>query len=310
MERLLKEILEIPERAEICYTMNQGIKLPLKAPYLGMGASYFAPLTLFFCGKDINPQMASEYHYYLSRGVAPLGVLISQSGESSETVWNLEHFEKVITITNHPESSLGKSEKATEVIEIHAGEEGFSSNKTYTNTLIVLYLGLGINPRKGIDAVQSNVDNWQEKMRGNAKIISDYIKSAPVNGLFILGSGPNFATAHQGALVLSETTKFSWVGMSVAEYDHGPKETAENSVVVILNSYGKDAGRIKAITEILQTKSNALVIELSETKLSEQLSPLTFIVQLNFIMYYLADILEIGGVYIGEKVTKFSRGLQ
>jgi len=307
MERLLKEILEIPERAEICYAKNEAKKLPLQVPYLGMGSSYFAPLTLFYCGKDINPQMASEYYYYLSKGIKPLGVLISQSGESSETVWNLVRFEKVVSITNYANSSLGKSEKSQEVFQMHAGEEGFSSNKTYINTLTILYLGLGIDPRQGIDVLKSNFDNWKGETQSKAKEIFDYIRSTPVNAFYILGSGPNFATAQQGALVLSETTRLSWIGMSAAQYDHGPKETAENSVIVILNSNGQDAKRIEAIKQILQAKSNALVVELMEAELPERVSPLTLIVQLNFIMNYLGDYLGIEeGGWIGEKVTRVS----
>lgn len=307
MERLLKEILEIPQRAEMCYAKNQGIQLPLQVPYLGMGASYYAPLTLLYCGKDINPQMASEYYYYLSEGVKPLGVLISQSGESSETVWNLERFEYVVSITNNPESSLAKSEKTKEVFEMYGGQEEFSTNKTYINTLIILYLGLGIDPREGIEVLKKNFDTFRERAKSRAKEISDYLNSVPVNGLFVLGSGPNLATSQQGALVLSETTKLPWIGMSVAQYDHGPKETAKNSVVVMLNGNGKDSKRIEQITRTLKSKSNALVVELAETKLRELFTPLTLITQLNFLMSYLVEILGIQeGGWIGEKVTKVS----
>lgn len=308
MKKLLEEILEIPDKARLCFQKNQGIKLPTIVPYLGMGASYYAPLTLFYCGKAINPQISSEYYYYLSKNIQPLGVLISQSGESSETVWNLERFREVIVITNSPDSTLGQSKKAQEVLQLYAGDEKFiAATKTYINMLLVFYLGLGINPLEGIRALENNFNQFQKKAKQQAEKIFTYIKSKQAKGFYIIGSGPNLGTAHQGALTLSETTKLVWLGASVAQYDHGLKETAQNSVVIFLNSNGKDKKRIEAVKKTLKTKSNALIIEFAETKLSEQLSPLTLIVQLNFLTNYLADYMNIKEVYQpGSKVTTVS----
>lgn len=304
MKGLLEEIIEIPEKAHICYQKNQKIKLPLAIPYLGMGSSYYAPLTLFYCGKDINPQIASEYYYYLSKDVLPLGVLISQSGETSETIWNLERFKKVVIITNNPDSSLGKSRETKRILQLYAGLERFPSTKTFINTLIILYLGLGINPLRGIRALKENLNNFKKQAQQQAMKIYKYITSIPIKGLYIIGSGSNVGTAYEGALTLSETTKLSWVGMPASQYDHGPKETAQNSVIIILNSSGKGKKRIELIKRRIKTKSNALIIELVETTLSEKLSPLTFSIQLNFIMNYLADYMNIKDIFqLGEKIT-------
>ena len=103
---------------------------------------------------------------------------------------------------------------------------------------------------------------------------------------------------------MSEVTKLAWLGMPVAQYDHGPKETADNSVVIILNSSGRDRKRIEVLKQNLKKHSNALVVELVETQLVEPLSPLTLIVQLNFLMNYLADYMQIKDTFhIGSKVT-------
>ncbi|MDP3991217.1 MAG: hypothetical protein Q8P63_02910 [Candidatus Nealsonbacteria bacterium] len=301
---MLEEILEIPSRARLCYQKNRGIKLPTGVPYLGMGSSYHAPLTLFYCGKDIHPRIASEYYNYLARRVLPQGVLISQSGESSETVWNLDCFRSVIVITNNPNSSLGTSKKARKVVELFSGEEKFPTTKSFINTLIVLYLGLGINPLRGIRALEKNFNNFQEFAKRQAEDIFNYLTTKKIKGLYVIGSGPNAGTASQASLTLSETTKLSWIGMPVAQYDHGPKETAENTVVIILNSNGKDKKRIELIKGKLKAKSNACIIELTEKELPEQLSPFLFITQLNFIMNYLADDMKIKRVFqMGEKVT-------
>lgn len=304
MTPLLEEILEILDKAELCYEKNRNIKLPLNVSYLGMGASYNAAVTLSYCENKILPCTSSEYHYYIAKGVSSLAVLISQSGESSETLWNLEYFDHIIAITNHSESSLAKSHKTQTTIELHAGEEQSSSTKTYVNTLITLYLGLGVDPKKGIVQLRANFSSFQQEAMQHAQEISDYSNSNQTKGLYILGSGPNSATANQGALTMSEVTKLAWLGMPVAQYDHGPKETADNSVVIILNSSGRDRKRIEVLKQNLKKHSNALIVELVETQLVEPLSPLTLIVQLNFLMNYLADYMQIKDTFhIGSKVT-------
>lgn len=311
MEGLLKEISEIPERAFDCYQKNRGIKLPFGVPYLGMGASYYSPLTLFYCGKKINPGISSEYYYYLSDGIKPAGVLISQSGETSETIWASDKFRKVITITNNPCSSIGKLKKSEKNIQVCAGPEEFTSTKTYVNTLITLYLGLGTNPLKGINAIRSNFDDYKEQAKQQADKISKYIFSRRASGLYILGSGPNMGTAQEGALTLSETTKIAWTGLSVSQYDHGPKETAENSVLIVLNSGGRDKKRIDFLKKDLRNKSNALIVELSEDKLLENLSPLTLIVRLNLVMNYMADQMDIKEMFrVGRKITSVSKSIR
>jgi len=303
---LRQEILEIPERAKECLEKNRDFKLPTGVPYLGMGSSFFAPLTLMYCGSDIQPQIASEYYYYLSAQTRPLGVLLSQSGESSETVWNLEKFEQIVAITDNPESSLGKSARTKQLVPLYSGPEQYSSTKSYVNTLIALYCGLSIDPTAAVTAVTDRFSSLDAKAKAAAQAIFEYSKAHTVKGLYVIGSGPNIGTAYQGALTLSETTKLSWIGMPVAQYDHGPKETANDTVVIILNSHGKDAKRIAALKETL-SKSSALVVEVEEVELPEMLSPLTLITELNMIMDYLADLLQVGNTFaLGGKVTTVS----
>jgi glutamine---fructose-6-phosphate transaminase (isomerizing) len=92
--------------------------------------------------------------------------------------------------------------------------------------------------------------------------------------------------------------------MPVPQYDHGYKETANDSVVILLNSHGKDQRRLAAVQAGLRTQSNALVVELEES-ISEELSPLPLIVRLNLIMNSLADALHIANTdHLGSKVTK------
>jgi len=302
MKGLYEEIQQIPEIARECLESNRDLELPLDVPYIGMGSSYYAPLTLLYCGKSIQPYIASEYYYYLGTK-KHMGVLISQSGESSETVWNLDNFDHVTSITNNPNSSLGKAPNVKQLVELHSGNEEFSSTKSYINTLIALYLGLGIDPSSAVDDLRTRFSQLETLAQTDSAQIVNYIGAHAVKGLYVIGSGPNHGTALEAALTLSETTKLSWIGMPVAQYDHGPKETAKDTVVVVLNAHGKDRKRIEALKANLRANSNALVLELEESEL-EELSPLSLITRLNLMMSYLADGLKSEDTFqLGGKVT-------
>ncbi len=309
MRGLYEEIQEIPQRAQDCLEANRELKLPTNVPYIGMGSSYYAPLTLLYCGKSIQPYIASEYYYYLE-GKQPAGVLISQSGESSETVWNLENFEQVTSLTNNNQSSLATAPNVRQVVELHAGDEAYSSTKSYVNTLIALYLGLGVDPTPAVEALKTRFRELETLAKADAERIATYLVSRAVKGFYIIGSGPNHGTALEGVLTLSETTKLTWVGMPVAQYDHGPKETANDTVVVVLNAHGKDQKRIEAVKANLESNSNALVVEL-EAATPEMLSPIPLITHLNFVMNYLADSLQVDDTFkLGGKVTTVAESVK
>jgi len=302
---LLEEIRDIPELAAVCYKKNYNkIKLSENIPYIGMGSSYFAPLTLQFCGKNIYPYIASEYFYY-AKSKVPKAVLISQSGESSETLWCADKVDNIIAITNDTNSSLSKLENIEKLIEIRCGSENYSSTKSYINTLICLYIGLGIDPGKAVKILGYKFDEYSNKSRLTANEVFEKTKSAKVSGYYVLGSGPNWGTALEGALTLTETTKLPWQGMTVAQYDHGIKEGAGNSIVILLNSHGKDEKRLSTLKKNITKNSRCTIIEIAEDNLSEELSPIIFIARLNLFMNYIGDLMKVGDTFVlGSKVTK------
>ncbi|MEK7557189.1 MAG: hypothetical protein AAB538_04390, partial [Patescibacteria group bacterium] len=82
-------------------------------------------------------------------------------------------------------------------------------------------------------------------------------------------------------------------------------ETANQTIVITLNGKGKDQSRIEALKQTLAAKSDALMVELVETELPEELTPLTLFTQVCFLMNYLADALNVNGSFtIGDKITR------
>ena len=302
MQGLIDEIRQIPEAAFVCYEQNKRVRLPLDVPYLGMGSSYFAPLTFFYAGIPIHPFIASEYYRYLARTCEPLGVLISQSGESSETLWNVEKFENVIAITNNVQSGLAQARNTQTIIEIHAGEEHYSSTKTYVNTFVTLSLGFEIDPLPAVQFIRDKASFIEQKAQEKAGQIFEHFRKHDSRGFYVLGSGPNIGTAYEAALTLTETTKLPWNGMPIAQYDHGTKEAGAKSVIIACDGYG-NANRIDEISVSLRS-SEALFIRLEEPEVAEILSPIPYIFELNLIMNFLADHLGVKDMFqFGGKIT-------
>ena len=302
---MLSEILEIPEKAWYCYENTKDLTLPKNVPYLGMGSSYFACLAIKYGGKNINPEIASEYYNYLSPGnVSPMGVLISQSGESSETLWCRELFKEYVAITNETESSLARAVNVKDVIPLYAGREKYSSTKTYINILVILYIGFGIDIRPVLENLDVSIELYREWGERTAAELAAFIRKEKINRYCFTGSGPNIATAFQGALTFGETTKLLASGMALSQYDHGPKETSPGSIIFMIRTTGSSLERTDNLAETL-SNAGAVVIPVEEMSLPEILSPFTTIVKINLLSYYLAIELGITGLFtVGDKITR------
>ena len=300
------EIYEIPFRAELCYIKNKGIILPENVPYLGMGASYIASCVFKSIGVKIFPEMASEYYYYLHRySNYENGVLVSQSGLSSDTLWCATHFKSFVNISNNPDSTLSKLPHCSKTISLHAGKEYLIPTKTYINTLLVMYLGFGFDPLPVLEIYKNRIVEFKKIGVEMAGLIYKRIKKNKLNGIYILGNGPNFATAQHASLVISEITKKPVLAMTCAQYDHGHKETARNSVVIAINHFENVS--YERTNQLLRTvkKSGGEVFELNTALTEEQYSPLTFSIPFFFASEFLAQKLNITNPFeIGNKITK------
>lgn len=304
MNLILNEILEIPARANELLTSNIDA-LPLNVPYLGMGSSYFAPLAFKYMGVPINPELASEYYYYLSKNKkAPLAVLLSQSGRSSEVLWCRDLFEQYIAVSNDTNSELCTAPNIASILPIRAGVEQYSSSKTYVNTLIALFKGFGFYPEATVALIAERFAQYREQGEQLANQILAVRKQHPIHGMYVVGNGPNVATAYEAALILSESTKLNFHGLPMAQYDHGPKETAHNSILIQILAKGPAYERSLRLSEMIR-KAGAHVFTVEATEVEEPYSILHNIIPFNFMAYYMAQQMNIGETFVvGGKVTE------
>lgn len=305
MEILLKEIHEIADKAEICYENTKSLVLPFRVPYLGMGSSYYAALTLKYQGFQVQPDIASEYYNYLvPNKKLPLGVLISQSGRSSETLWCRELFDRYIAITNYADSPLATSRNIEKTILLNAGSEEGSSTKTYINTLITLYNGCGMDTRPAINMLKSNMHNYEAWGRDTANRLYDLLQRKALKGFYIIANGPNIPTAYHASIILAESTKLPFQAMAVSQYDHGPKETADGSFVIAIHTNGPSNERTSNLVKKISDAGAETVI-LDQLNLQEKFSPITATVALSYFMHFLSEKLGIEKTFVvGSKITE------
>jgi glucosamine--fructose-6-phosphate aminotransferase (isomerizing) len=299
------ELFDIPAHAQLCYEKNKGLILPEKVPYIGMGASYFAAVTLHYLGVRIFPEIANEYYSYIN----PVkqfenAVLISQSGRTTDVLNCTSCFKEYIAIVNDLHSPLANQKNVRFAVPLHAGSEWFSSTKTFINTLVVLYLGHGYDLRSLLESMQKRYPEFESLGFSMGEALLTHRKKQ-FSRCFILGSGPNVGTASQAALMLNESLKYPFVGMSLSMYEHGFKESANDSAIIVVNPVKSVMfERTNRLIELLR-KSDAHVIELSDSLVEEKFSPFTSILPLFFMANYLSVKLGISIPFqIGNKITE------
>lgn len=304
MDPILNEILEIPARAQDVLTSAID-PLPLHVPYLGMGSSYFGPLAFKYMGLPIYPELASEYYYYLAKGKqAPLAVILSQSGRSSEALWCRELFERYVAVSNYTDSELCTAPNVAGVVSILAGEEHYSSSKTYVNTLVALFKGFGFSPEATVALLTAKFDHYRQQGEQLANEVFALRSQYEIHGMYVTGSGPNIATAYEAALILSESTKLNFHGLPMAQYDHGPKETAKDSIVIQILAKGETYDRTLRLSDMI-ARAGAHIFTVEEPDVEEPYSILPNIIPFNFMAYYLAQKLNVGETFVvGGKVTE------
>ena len=144
-------------------------------------------------------------------------------------------------------------------------------------------------------------EKWGNETAG---LIYELIATNNYKGSYIIGNGPHISTVHQAAHILSESTKFPFIGMSVSEYDHGPKETAKDSVVIVIKSDGVSYRRTHKLFEMVEN-AGANVFYYEDKDVPEAIAPITSIVPLMFMTYYLSKLLKISKPFmVGSKITE------
>ncbi len=216
------------------------------ASYVGMIGKYWIEQ---LARVPVEVDVASEYRYrdpVLSPGM--LGVVVSQSGETADTLAALRHMKAggVTTagIINVPTSSMAR--EVDLLLPTHAGPEiGVASTKAFTCQLAVMAaLSVNLARAKGKLSAQDEAEIVRHLIEAPAAINAALAHDAEIEAMahtiaqardvLYLGRGPDYALALEGALKLKEISYIHAEGYAAGEMKHGPIALIDEAVPIIV----------------------------------------------------------------------------
>jgi len=235
------------------------------------GTSYHAALVGKYVFEDLamiptSAEMSSEYRYSSPSIERPLTILISQSGETADTLAAAREGKRrgcrTIAVTNYMGSSLTR--EVEEVLYTRAGLEiGVAATKTFTTQLVALYLlavRLGIGnrtleyekARRLRDEIRQ-MPRWVENVLDSAPKIERAARSiSKANDMFFIGRNINYPVALEGALKMKEISYVHAEGYPSGELKHGPlalitEETPVIAITIRDHTYEKVLGNVREV---------------------------------------------------------------
>jgi len=221
---------------------------------LACGTSYYSGLTAKYwlegiAGLPTQVEIASEYRYRDSvPDPATLVVVVSQSGETADTLAALRHArslgqKRTLAICNVATSAMMRETKLRFLT--HAGVEiGVASTKAFTTQLVSLYL-LALTLAKlrrrlkresaHLKALRHLPEALRAALALEPQVIAWSERFAKKEHALFLGRGLHYPIALEGALKLKEISYIHAEAYPAGELKHGPLAlvTAEMPVVTV-----------------------------------------------------------------------------
>jgi glutamine---fructose-6-phosphate transaminase (isomerizing) len=156
-------------------------------------------------------------------------VALSQSGRTPDVLEYVERARRrgafTIGVTNEPDSELAHTAEA--VLPLAAGPElAVAATKTYSNQLAALALLAGCMAGRCDELahlLEQVADLAEEHLPELERGASSFaVPFASVSRMFVIGRGPEFATAREIALKLLETCQIAAEPLTATDLAHGP----------------------------------------------------------------------------------------
>jgi len=239
--------LDLIENGEVLpRTDFQSVKL------VACGSSYHAAMVgkyamEEFAGVPTTLELASEYRYSPGARETPLVILITQSGETADTLAAAREARRrgchTLAVTNVVGSTITR--EVDEVLYTRAGPEiGVAATKTFLTQLVAMYLvairiGYG-NGTLSHDSMRSALSslrqssNMVQSVLNRTHSIEEASRMLDRAGhCFFIGRNINYPTMLEGALKLKEISYIHAEGFAAGELKHGPLALLDATTPVI-----------------------------------------------------------------------------
>ncbi len=236
------------------------------------GTSYHAGLVGKYIIEELarvptTVQISSEYRYSPVSRETPLVVLITQSGETADTLGAAREARKrgnkTVGIANVVGSAITR--EVDHVIYTRAGPEiGVAATKTFVTQLIALYLlamelgvqnrSLTAQARRSMTSVLRNLPRYVQDVLNKAEGIESLAeKYSKASDMFFIGRSINYPIALEGALKTKEISYIHGEGFPAGELKHGPlallsKDSPVVAIAVKDHTYERMLGNISEVS--------------------------------------------------------------
>jgi glucosamine--fructose-6-phosphate aminotransferase (isomerizing) len=200
-------------------------------------------------GLPVEIDIASEFRYRAPvLGKNTIGIFVSQSGETADTLAALRHVKgrlaQTIAVVNVPFSSIAR--EADAVLPIHAGPEiGVASTKAFTAQLLVLaVLALKAAEDRAhcdVEMVAGHIEALRRVpgyVSQALSLVQDYQRCAATladhEDVLFLGRGLMYPLALEAALKLKEISYIHAEAYAAGELKHGPIALIDKDLPVIV----------------------------------------------------------------------------
>ncbi|MGH3546126.1 MAG: glutamine--fructose-6-phosphate transaminase (isomerizing) [Mycobacteriales bacterium] len=221
---------------------------------IGCGTAYHAGMIAKYAIEHwtrlpVEVELASEFRYRDPvLGPNTLTIVISQSGETMDTIMALRHASEqkapVLAICNTIGSTIPRESDA--VLYTHAGPEtAVASTKAFLTQVTAVYLvGLYLAQARGV-LFDDEVGDVVAQLRGTPEKIARVLDTmdpvrtlakslADARQVLFLGRHVGYPVALEGALKLKELAYMHAEGFAAGELKHGPISLIEEGTVVVV----------------------------------------------------------------------------
>ena len=250
----LKYFIDTKKKKLLIPSFAKKIKKIKEIYIAACGTSYHASLIgKYWLEKYANIKtevdIASEFRYRSIINIKKsLGIFLSQSGETADTLAVLRYFNqqkgKTLGIINSAESSIAR--ESNSVIETHAGPEiGVASTKAFTTQLVALGALTLFMANFNKTIVGNEINKLSNALVEVPRYISKILKMDDIfhktattiknaKNVLYIGRGTSYPVALEGALKLKEISYIHAEGYPAGEIKHGPIALVEKGVPVIV----------------------------------------------------------------------------
>ena len=210
----------------------------------GCGSSYYVALAamhLLAAGRGVPCRALPSSEILLGGDAANGGVrpavliAISRSGETTETVWALEHMKQqgvaTLALTCHEGGTLSSSSDLS--LALPVVERSVVMTGSFTSMLLALAIlaahGAGPGTLDDLARVGETADLHMAGLAAGARQAATRVGRSCV----FLGSGPLYGLACEGALKMTEMALVPSCAYHTLEYQHGPKAAISDDLLIV-----------------------------------------------------------------------------